>query len=292
MAPTIDDYIDICKINANNRDKWDKDWEENNVSNQLAYFFQDENIFKSFLEKIIEKPIYCSDNKNKELIISKDIIKTLEFEEMRFPQTRVCINTDCGKKEIDILLKGKNFLCVIENKFGSSEHNQQCQYYKKYTLDKCRKENKIPICIYIDSENSSKKITENKFRKDKQYSGYYLAWYGKDILPVLENKNHEILGNNIKKFCNFLKEVTWSSYPEIQKEKTKRRTKVKKCIEELLPNDTIKCYYDEICINGKCFLQRHQYLEYSRKETEELKKYLKQELKNFSKKYKIKFKNK
>lgn len=266
MEPTIENYIYVCKKNAENKDKWDNNWEENNVSNELAYFFQDKDIFKDFLRQIIKKPIYSPDNYCEILKLDNNKIDSLDFEKMRFPQTRVCINTNDGKKEIDILLKGKNFLCVIENKFGSSEHGGQCHWYKEYALDKCKKEQKIyPICIYIDSEHSGKKVIESKFEKDNRYSGYYLAWYGKDILPVLEKyKNHKTLGNNIEKFCNFLKEVTWSSLPEIQSERIKRRNKVKEYLEKIIKAN-IECndYYDEIYINGEYCIQRHEYLEYS-----------------------------
>lgn len=287
MKPTIEDYIEVCKINAKNRDKWDNNWEENNVSNELAYFFQDENIFKDFLRRIIKEPTYSPDKEHFQLMLDENKIQELKFEEMRFPQTRICINTKDGKKEIDLLLKGKNFLCVIENKFGSSEHGRQCHYYKEYILDKCKTEQKeYPICIYIDTEHSGKKVSENVFEKDNRYSGYYLAWYGKDILPVLENyTNHKILGKNIEKFCNFLKEVTWGSIPVIQMEKIKRREKIIKCLKYLI-NANIECndYYDEIYINGEYFIQRYQYLEYSRKENKELKECLMKKLKEFYKK--------
>ena len=239
MMPTIKEYIEICLENANNRNSWDLNWEENNVSNEIAYFFQEESIFKEFLKSVINKPIYCEDNKNDELLkLNEEKINNLKFKKMRFPKVRVKIYTSKEKKEIDILFEGENFICIIENKFGSKEHSNQCQYYKKYVIDRCKNEKKIPICIFLDTEHSDKCISEEDFKKSECYKGYYLALYGKNVLPVLENNcEHEILGDDMKKFCNFLKEVYWSSFENIKSEKKNRIKDVKNILKNKKKED-------------------------------------------------------
>ena len=269
--PTIREYIDICSKNAKNKKPYEIIWDENNISNELAYFFQDENIFKEFLKSVLD---YNKDNQRFE---SDDVeIDNLQFKKMRFPKVRVPIKIDNKKKEIDILFEGENFICIIENKLRSKEHDEQCEFYKTYVKTRCENENKTPICIYLDSELSSQKIDKEKFNIE----GYYLAWYGENVLPVLENCNHEILGNDIKNFCNFLKELVWSSLPEIKKEKNSRRTRIKGILKDIGYDSKIK--YDEIVIsesNKEYIIERFDYLELSlenddKKIKEELKKRL------------------
>ena len=108
-------------------------------------------------------------------------------------------STDKGRK-IDILLYNEDFVCVIENKYGSCEHDNQCSEYKKY-VEKKFKDRKYKLFLYLDFYHPKKEI-----------EGYSYITYEK-----IQNILYEIL-NDIKTDETILKSII-EQYIEIIKEK-------------------------------------------------------------------------
>ena len=62
-------------------------------------------------------------------------------------------------RRIDILLHSKmsDFVCVIENKYGSNEHNEQCKHYKDFIENHSKfKDYKNKYYIFLDIEKPDK----------------------------------------------------------------------------------------------------------------------------------------
>ena len=89
---------------------------------------------------------------------------------------------------IDILLFNNDFVCVIENKYGSTEHDEQCKRYKKFIEQKSQfKNRKIKKFIFLDLKEPDKTLLEN------QLSGYKAITY-KQVKEILE----DIINSDIK----------------------------------------------------------------------------------------------
>lgn len=131
---------------------------------------------KSFFESIVKKKLgkYISDDND---YLSKNI-KALDFSNIE-------INREY--KNIDIFIESTNFVCVIENKYGSGEHDEQCKRYKDIATK--YNKNKQCFCIYLDLNN----IEFNKNEHNK-FEGYHLVTYKDNILPILK----EIYSNSDK----------------------------------------------------------------------------------------------
>lgn len=123
-------------------------------------------------------------------------------EEFINVETEVLTNKN---RRIDILITGKNFLCVIENKYGSCEHDEQCKHYKNFIYSNENYKN-IPnkYFVFLDIEMPDEKIL-NEVLKD-----YYPITYRK-IYSILKNiiKNqpdNKIEIEIIKQYTLILKE--------------------------------------------------------------------------------------
>src|SRR5574344_6028 len=81
-------------------------------------------------------------------------------------------------RRIDILITGDNFVCVIKNKYGSSEHDNQCKTYKKYVEKDFGNIKKI--FIFLDVNKNSKKT-----------NGYTKYNYKDNVLPILKEIQNE-----------------------------------------------------------------------------------------------------
>jgi len=266
----INEYVEICKYNRDNiYSKYNHFWDEDCVSDMLAYCFQDERIFKRFLYSISDEEVYCGEKKYN----LKDLASKLEFKKYHFPRVRVLTQTKSDvKRKIDILIEGKNFLCVIEVKFGSEEHNEQCQEYKE-EIEKLCGGKKTPICIYLDTEHSGKKTNEIDFCNDNKYNGYYLAWFGKNVLPTLEYACNLKLDSEFKDdiltFYNFIREVECDNDQDLRSEIKTRRENLITILNKLTYGTALQkqynekrynIYYDTIEINKKTFLEKYEYL--------------------------------
>lgn len=123
-------------------------------------------------------------------------------EEFINVETEVLTNKN---RRIDILITGKNFLCVIENKYGSCEHDEQCKHYKNFIYSNENYKN-IPnkYFVFLDIEMPDEKIL-NEVLED-----YYPITYRK-IYSILKNiiKNqpdNKIEIEIIKQYTLILKE--------------------------------------------------------------------------------------
>ena len=271
----INEYVEICNYNHDNiYSKYNHFWDEDSVSDMLAYCFQDERIFKEFLRSIFDKKeVYCGEKGNNDPTL-KELANKLEFKKYHFPRVRVLTQTKSNvKKKMDILIDGKNFLCVIEVKFGSKEHNEQCQEYKE-EIEKLCGDGRTPICIYLDTEHSGKKTNEIDFCNDNKYNGYYLAWFGKNVLPTLEYAcNHLNLDSEFKEgiltFYNFIREVECDNDQNLRSEIKTRRENLITTLNKLTYGTALQKQYNEkrynnysdtIEINEKTFLEKYEYL--------------------------------
>lgn len=300
MQGTMDitEYSRICKDNYENiHNRYKHYWDEDNVSDMLAYCFQDERIFKYFLSTISEENnnAYCG--KPESECNLKDLVDKLKFKKYHFPKVRVLTQTDGDvKKKIDILIDGKNFLCVIEVKFGSKEHNEQCQEYKKEISELCN--GRDTLCIFLDAEHSSNKIDKNVFCKDKKYNGYYLTWFGKNVLPTIEYAlNYLNLDNEFKTdvlmFYNFLKEAEFGGNDNLRIEIEQKRNNLISILDKVKRGTSLKRHYnkysDELEIKdekNKMSLNKSTYIELSLKSDEEIERILKEKI---SEQFKITF---
>lgn len=131
------------------------------------------------------------------------------------------------KGRIDILIIADNFVCVIENKYGSKEHNKQCKRYKAFVNEEFKQKDKI--FIYLDIFPKDKKL----FEEGQPLCDYELVTY-EDLLGVLppdlykEPKNdNEIAINTI--FHQY-REILNSNY-KILNDNDKLSKKIKKFLK-------------------------------------------------------------
>lgn len=150
-------------------------------------------------------------------------------EEFINVETEVLTNKN---RRIDILITGKNFLCVIENKYGSCEHDEQCKHYKNFIYSNENYKN-IPnkYFVFLDIEMPDEKIL-NEVLKD-----YYPITYRK-IYSILKNiiKNqpdNKIEIEIIKQYTLILKEKYSMLDENIKKECRKIYDKHKEVYEAL-----------------------------------------------------------
>jgi len=259
----LQEFSDICEKNYKNYK--DSLWQEDNESDMLAYFFQFENIFKTFLKSVLKSDIYCKctkDDKFETKPISEDLIARLKFKKYRFPMVRVKTTEINEKKEMDLLIEGENFICVIENKMKAPETEGQCKAYKEEVYKRCcNKEGKTPICIYIDNEHSSKCISKDKFpSKQEVFGGYYLAYQGENVLQsLLKCECENEITQDLENFCNFLKEATLKENDDLQKEIDEKREELEKILSKNGFSVEYKENVEDLYINNKLF-EKYKYL--------------------------------
>lgn len=148
-------------------------------SNFLAWLFNPNEthglgtqFIKKFFEKIKNYNITNNITNPKE-----SIPENLDFDNIKVKREY---------KNIDIFIESTNFVCVIENKYGTGEHNEQCERYKEIAEEYA---NKNKIYIYLDLDD----IEFNKNENNK-FEGYHLVTYKDNILPILK----EIYSNSDK----------------------------------------------------------------------------------------------
>ena len=166
-------------------------------SNFLAWLLdpkESHNLGDTFFKQFFQVAL----KKNVEDIDTSDIRVVTEYP----------ANVENTSRRIDILLysaTNSNFVCVIENKYGSEEHTGQCQAYKSF------------IEKYSQFRNYSKKIyifldldTPKDEQLCKELEGYQPITY-RDIFNILSE-----IQQNLKQ-CNYASE-TIKQYTEIIKE--------------------------------------------------------------------------
>lgn len=152
-------------------------------SSYLAWLLKTHGLKSTFLEKLLKK--------------ANDKVKIGKDENINvYPE----YNHEDLDGRIDILIEGESFVCVIENKYGSGEHDSQCKRYKDFIIED-KYPNKQHIFIYLDIFPPDKKLFEEK----QPLEGYSLVTY-RDLLEILPEKlyenpknNNEITNNEILK---------------------------------------------------------------------------------------------
>jgi len=101
-------------------------------------------------------------------------------------------STDKNRR-IDLLIHSKiaEFVCVIENKYGSQEHDEQCKHYKDFIENKFSKY-KHKYFIFLDIEEPTKELLE------KELKGYIPITY-KQVHDILVSLVSRKIPNNIVK---------------------------------------------------------------------------------------------
>ncbi|MCR4648260.1 MAG: PD-(D/E)XK nuclease family protein [Lachnospiraceae bacterium] len=118
-------------------------------------------------------------------------------------------------RRIDILIVGESFTCTIENKYGSAQHDWQCQYYRYYINNKYS--DKKNYFLFLDTN------IKNWCKESLIYEGYELITYEK-IIEILESL---IKGRNddatkfIKQYLEVLNEQ-YGRYTDFIEESIKR----------------------------------------------------------------------
>ncbi len=119
---------------------------EETHSKVIAYLLKQREIGKALLKTLLQDV----EDKRKQIIIRK-----LAKEDFEITEARV------GRKEIDILIKGRSFVIGIENKFLAGKHyvdeNQsQTDFYRKEVTKKYRTEDKIFLILDYKGRVESK----------------------------------------------------------------------------------------------------------------------------------------
>jgi len=112
---------------------------------------------------------------------------SVDWNEEKFIDVETEVLTDENRR-IDILIKGKNFLCVIENKYGSCEHDEQCKHYKNF-VNSYDKYKTIPnkYFVFLDIDLPNEKALKGALKD------YYPITY-REIHSILK----DIVDNNSK----------------------------------------------------------------------------------------------
>lgn len=123
-----------------------------------------------------------------------------------------CIKTEYSTnlgRRIDILIYSpqNNFVCVIENKYGSEEHDEQCRHYKDFIENiSCFKNFTHKYYIFLDINQPDKVLFEDTLK------GYNAITY-KEVYIILTKLlsndvfNHDInIKNTINQYTSILKE--------------------------------------------------------------------------------------
>ncbi len=119
-------------------------------------------------------------------------------------ETEYCTNEN---RRIDILIHSlkSNFVCVIENKYGSGEHDAQCQHYKSFIENNSLFKNyAIKQYIFLDIYKPI------EYQMNNSLCGYKYITY-EDIYKILKNLVEKLDANSIvsqivKQYIDILKE--------------------------------------------------------------------------------------
>ncbi len=128
----------------------------------------------------------------------------IDWNEEKFIDVETEVLTNKNRR-IDILIKGKKFLCVIENKYGSCEHDEQCKHYKEF-INSCDNYKIIPnkYFVFLDIDLPDEKALKGALKD------YYPITYRQihSILKDIANNNSTdgIEIQIIKQYISILKE--------------------------------------------------------------------------------------
>ena len=159
-------------------------------SNFLAWLLnpkENHNLGDKFLKRFLEK--------------ANIDISNVDTTSMNI-KTEVCTNE---QRRIDLLLYTNDFVCVIENKYGSDEHGGQCQDYKKF-IEKYSKfkdySNQKYVCLDLELpkvEQLTKAL--NCYNLITYKEVYYI------LLDLLKSMNqNDNATQSIKQYATILKE--------------------------------------------------------------------------------------
>lgn len=192
-------------------------------SNFLAWLLdpsENHELKGEFLKKFLEQTGYNL-TETKHIKIKTEVI------------THSCTQEENNGKKIDILIEGKDFICIIENKFGSKEHTNQCEAYSDFA-NKFKK-NKV-ILIFLDLNNEEYNNKKDYFKKCK----YQLLTYDSvlKILREIENKTQKSVSDIIRQYIVVLEEK-YGLYEgeEVEFLKLEKRKKVFKELETIIKNN-------------------------------------------------------
>ena len=228
----------------------------------LAYLL-DPNQNHGFDEKFLEALIKKVDENVKINVEDKTKI-TVETEHT----IKECSEEKAIGKRIDILITAPKCVCVIENKYGSNEHDEQCQMYKKYIQEKYQDNEIKKVFIYLDIV---KHDIEN-FQDGNPLEGYISLSY-RDILDIfqdnkniIDKQNNEIQKDVINQYINILYE-RYNSFSDDIKDACNNIIKID--IDEILklltsksPNDSYSVDDDDCQVIYK--LQDYVWIEIAR----------------------------
>lgn len=191
--------------NLSNLEKFCADYDVNAVNNYISTNKNKFNIFKvlkldnheirhsNFLAWLLNP----KENHNLRDEFLQDFLK--QAINYNVPATDdLIVNTEYftnKSRRIDILLHSKksDFVCVIENKYGSNEHDEQCKHYKEFIENYSKfKDYKNKYYIFLDIEKPDNEQLQN-------------ALYCYE--PITYRQVYKILAELLKKHNNLPQEV-------------------------------------------------------------------------------------
>lgn len=107
-------------------------------------------------------------------------------------------------RRIDILIHTKDFVCVIENKYGSEEHDGQCKHYKKFIENDSKFKNcghKYYIFLDINKPNDEQLQNSLNCYQPIIYKDVYQI-----LVNLLEEKEENITLQIIRQYIEIIKE--------------------------------------------------------------------------------------
>ena len=163
-------------------------------SRYLAWLFKNSNLLELLSDKL-ELGFKFNNIKNVKIDVEYPVPEDNEFKK---------------KGRIDILIESDNFVCVIENKYGSKEHDKQCKRYKKFVQEKFKniiKENRKYIFLDIY------KPDEELLKKGESLEDYVCVTY-KDLYDIFEDKKFKLKRDDDfnKKVLEQYKDIINSNY--------------------------------------------------------------------------------
>lgn len=147
-------------------------------------------------------------------------------------------------KRIDILIESEDFICIVENKFGSKEHSNQCQAYYdfiKNTKDKTQKN------IFLDLNDKEYKEKKEDF---EEYNYKFLKY--RSILDILRELQNEIKNETQNPITNIIEQyitILEEKYGLYNGNEVPELTGVIKFACEIMLK-FITNEYDDFCINN------------------------------------------
>ncbi len=133
-------------------------------------------------------------------VLDKDVLNSINEQDITVETEYL---TNKGRR-IDILIYSKDFVCVIENKYGSEEHDEQCKHYKDFIENFSKFQNcKYKYYIFLDINRPSDEQLQNNL------NCYQPITY-KDIYQILVNllkeKEENITLQIIRQYIEIIKE--------------------------------------------------------------------------------------